>query len=69
MINDYKLNNSNYSYNNNIETNTINYNEDKDENNILDDYKRLNILIKNSQDNQKYKEIIKQKELIVNGMQ
>ena len=69
MSSDYNLNNSNYSYNNNIGKNTINYNENKDENNILDDYKRLNILIQNSQDNQKYKEIIKQKELIVNGMQ
>ena len=35
---------------------------------LFDDYQRVSILAENSQDNSKYQEIIKQKELIVNGI-
>ena len=68
-----KEENNNYSYLNNNK-NKDNYiiqnyeNENDNKNDLSDDYKRLNILIQNSQDNLKYQEIIKQKELIVNGL-
>jgi hypothetical protein len=40
----------------------------KDNLGLFDDYQRVSILAENSQDNSKYQEIIKQKELIVNGI-
>ena len=48
--------------------NNKNYKEEKNiENDFNDNFQRLNILMHNSQNDEKYKEIIKQKELIING--
>ena len=66
--NNYIITDNNEDYYYNSRKNDINLNENQNENNLLDDYQRLNILIKNSKDNKKYQEIIKQKELIVNGI-
>ena len=70
-FNEFNLNNYENNYLNNKNYNNYNENEKENGNNdnkFLDDYQRLNLLLQNSIDNQKYKEIIKQKELIVNGM-
>ena len=65
----YKEANNNYNYPNNISNNKEeNYEINNNENELSNDYQRLNLLVQNSQDNLKYQEIIKQKELIVNGM-
>ena len=66
-INNYNNYERNYIFNGNNEDD---YNEknDDDKNSNLDDYRRLNLLVQNSEDNLKYQEIIKQKELIVNGI-
>ena len=61
----YKEANNNYNYPNNKKEN---YEINNNENELSNDYQRLNLLVQNSQDNLKYQEIIKQKELIVNGM-
>ena len=68
---DYKELTANYNYNYenkyiNNDKNAGNSNNNYDNN--KDDYQRLNILVQNSHDNLKYQEIIKQKELIVNGL-
>ncbi len=51
--------------NENLKENT----KEKNDKNKLsnDDFRRLNILLENSQNNQKYNEIIKQREMIINS--
>ena len=56
------------NYNNYEENYLLNEKNDDNKSQLLDDYQRINILAQNSQDNLKYQEIIKQKELIVNGI-